>query len=118
MGAAGAGFDVQTSPCRRRPRLLPACRHRRARHDRQGLERLARSGARGTITESRLRRLDDGRYEDTPKKGLAFTVTAAQLVHRLDPRRFGRVRHAARGVVRTHLEACGFVVGVDAVLVA
>lgn len=52
-------------------------------HDRQGLERLASHGARGPIAASRLRRLDDGRYEDSPTKGLAFTVTAAQLVRRL-----------------------------------
>ena len=52
-------------------------------HDRQGLERLCRYGARGAVAESRLRRLDDGRYEYTPKKGTAFTVTAAALVRRL-----------------------------------
>ena len=32
-------------------------------NDRQGLERLARYGARGPVAESRLRRLEDGRYE-------------------------------------------------------
>jgi hypothetical protein len=52
-------------------------------HDRQGLERLVRYGARGPVAESRLRRLEDGRYEYTPKKGVAFTLTAAQLVRRL-----------------------------------
>ena len=52
-------------------------------HDRQGLERLCRYGARGAVAESRLRRLEDGRYEYTPKKGTAFTVTAAALVRRL-----------------------------------
>ena len=52
-------------------------------HDRQGLERLARYGARGPVAESRLRRLDDGRYEYSPKKGVAFTLTAEALVRRL-----------------------------------
>jgi hypothetical protein len=52
-------------------------------HDRQGLERLCRYGARGPVAESRLRRLDDGRYEYSPKKGTAFTLTAAALVRRL-----------------------------------
>lgn len=52
-------------------------------HDRQGLERLARYGARGPLAESRLRRLEDGRYEYTPKRGEAFVVTAEALVKRL-----------------------------------
>lgn len=52
-------------------------------HDRQGLERLCRYGARGPVAESRLRRLDDARYEYSPKKGTAFTLTAAALVRRL-----------------------------------
>jgi len=52
-------------------------------HDRQGLERLCRSGARGAVAESRLRRLDDGRYAYSPKKGTTFTVTASALVRRL-----------------------------------
>jgi hypothetical protein len=52
-------------------------------HDRQGLERLCRYGARGPVAESRLRRLEDGRYEFSPKKGTAFTLTAAALVRRL-----------------------------------
>lgn len=52
-------------------------------HDRQGLERLCRYGARGPVAESRLRRLDDGRYEYTPKKGVTFTLTAEALVRRL-----------------------------------
>lgn len=52
-------------------------------HDRQGLERLCRYGARGPVAESRLRRLDDGRYEYSPKKGTTFTLTAAALVRRL-----------------------------------
>ena len=40
-------------------------------------------GARGPVAECRLRRLDDGLYEYSPKKGAAFTVTAAALVRRL-----------------------------------
>ena len=52
-------------------------------HDRQGLERLGRYGSRGPVSESRLRRLDDGRYEYSPKKGTAFTLTATALVRRL-----------------------------------
>ncbi|MDP3236865.1 MAG: transposase [Myxococcales bacterium] len=40
-------------------------------------------GARGPVAESRLRRLEDGRYEYTPKKDVAFVVTAEQLVRRL-----------------------------------
>lgn len=52
-------------------------------HDRQGLERLARYGARGPVAERRLKKLEDGRYEYTPKKGAAFTLTAEALVRRL-----------------------------------
>ena len=52
-------------------------------HDRQGLERLCRYGARGPVAECRLRRLEDGRYEYTPKKGVTFTLTAEALVRRL-----------------------------------
>ena len=52
-------------------------------HDRQGLERLCRYGARGPVAESRLRRLEDGRYEYTPKKRVTFTLTAEALVRRL-----------------------------------
>jgi ribosomal protein S27E len=52
-------------------------------HDRQGLERLCRYGARGPVSECRLRRLEDGRYEYTPKKGVTFTLTAEALVRRL-----------------------------------
>ena len=52
-------------------------------HDRQGLERLCRYGSRGPVAESRLRRLVDGRYEYSPKKGKAFTLTASALVRRL-----------------------------------
>lgn len=53
------------------------------RNDRQGLERLARYGARGPVAECRLMRLEDGRYQYTPKKGVTFTVTAEELVRRL-----------------------------------
>ena len=35
------------------------------------------------MSQSRLRRLPDGRYEYTPKKGVAFTLTAEALVRRL-----------------------------------
>ncbi|MCC6335243.1 MAG: transposase [Myxococcales bacterium] len=52
-------------------------------NDRPGLERLCRSGARGPVAESRLRKLEDGRYEYSPKKGVAFTLTAEALVKRL-----------------------------------
>lgn len=52
-------------------------------HDRAGLERRARYGARGPVAECRLRRLDDGRYEYSPKKGTSFTLTAEALVRRL-----------------------------------
>jgi Putative transposase len=52
-------------------------------NDRQSLERLCRYGARGPMSECRLRRLDDGRYEYTPRKGGAFTLTAEALVRRL-----------------------------------
>ncbi len=52
-------------------------------NDRQGLARLVRYGARGPVAESRLRRLADGRYEYSPKKGVSFTLTAAALVRRL-----------------------------------
>jgi hypothetical protein len=40
-------------------------------------------GARGPVSESRLRRLEDGRYQYTPKKGVTFTLTAEALVRRL-----------------------------------
>ena len=35
------------------------------------------------MAESRLRRLEDGRYEYTPKKGVSFTVTPQEFVRRL-----------------------------------
>ncbi|MDX2011560.1 MAG: transposase [Myxococcaceae bacterium] len=59
-------------------------------HDRQGLERLCRYGSRGPVAESRLRRLEDGRYEYAPKGKdasgrlrSAFVLTAAAFVRRL-----------------------------------
>ncbi|PZQ86293.1 MAG: hypothetical protein DI534_16705 [Leifsonia xyli] len=52
-------------------------------HDRAGLGRLCRYGARGPVAEERLEKLEDGRYRYTPKKGAAFAVTAAALVKRL-----------------------------------
>lgn len=61
---------------------LHADTHVRA-NDRDGLARLCRYGARGPISASRLSRLDDGRYLYTPKKGVSFSLSAAQLVKRL-----------------------------------
>lgn len=52
-------------------------------NDRDGLGRLCRYGARGPVSASRLTQLDDGRYRYTPKKGVAFTLTAEGLVKRL-----------------------------------
>jgi hypothetical protein len=52
-------------------------------HGRQGLDRLCRSGARGPVADCRLRRLEDGRYEYTPKRGSPFTLSAPALVKRL-----------------------------------
>ena len=52
-------------------------------NDRDGLERLCRYGARGAIAECRLRKVDDELYEYTPKRGVTFTLTAADLVRRL-----------------------------------
>jgi hypothetical protein len=81
---------VEASPSRHRPRRLAVLQgfslHADTAvhgNDRQGLERLCRYGARGPVAEYRLRRLDDGRSEYSPKKGAAFTVTAAALVRRL-----------------------------------
>ncbi len=51
-------------------------------NDREGLQRLARYGARGPIAESRLERLDDGHYRYASKKG-CITLTAAELVRKL-----------------------------------
>jgi hypothetical protein len=84
----------------RLPLDLPKTRHRRSRvavtdgfslhadtavhgNDREGLERLVRSGARGPIAECRLRKLEGELYEYTPKRGVTFTLTAADLVRRL-----------------------------------
>jgi len=52
-------------------------------NDRQGLELLARYGARGAVAESRLRRLEDGRYEYRPKRGQPVAFSAATLLRRL-----------------------------------
>ncbi len=52
-------------------------------NDRDGLGRLCRYGARGPVSASRLTKLEDGRYRYVPKKGVAFTLTAAALVKRL-----------------------------------
>ena len=57
-------------------------------HDRQGLERLCRYGARGPLSEARLSRRDDGRYEyrlrkPTPRGATALVLTAGQLVRKL-----------------------------------
>jgi len=52
-------------------------------HDRAGVARLARYGARGPIAESRLSRRDDGQYAYQTKKGVALVLTAQQLVRRL-----------------------------------
>jgi hypothetical protein len=52
-------------------------------NDRQGLETLCRYGARGAVAESRLRRLEDGRYEYRPKRGQPVVLTAAALLQRL-----------------------------------
>ena len=58
-------------------------------------------GARGPVAECRLRRLDDGRYEYSPTKGAAFTVTAAALVRRL----VALLPPARRHSTRTQAEA-------------
>jgi len=53
-------------------------------NDRQGLERLARYGARGPVAESRLTRREDGRYEYAPKgDSPPLVLTAEVLVKRL-----------------------------------
>lgn len=56
--------------------------------DRQGLERLARYGARGPLAEERLSRTDDGRYvyrlrRPTHAGATSLVLTAGQLVRRL-----------------------------------
>lgn len=52
-------------------------------NDRQGLELLCRYGSRGAVAESRLRRLEDGRFEYRLKRGGAVVLTAATLLLRL-----------------------------------
>lgn len=52
-------------------------------NDREGLERLCRYGARGPLTESRLKRRDDGKYEYRPKRGPGFVLDAEGLVRRI-----------------------------------
>jgi hypothetical protein len=52
-------------------------------HDRDGLARLGRYGARGPLAEEGLSRLEDGRYRYATRKGAALTMTAEQLVRRL-----------------------------------
>lgn len=52
-------------------------------NDRQGLEMLCRYGSRGAVAESRLRRLEDGRFEYRLKRGGAVVMTAAVLLLRL-----------------------------------
>jgi hypothetical protein len=57
-------------------------------HDREGLERLARYGARGPLSEARLTRRDDGRYEYALKRPLrsgatALVLTPLQLLRRV-----------------------------------
>lgn len=51
-------------------------------HDRQGLARLCRYGARGPAAESRLFRRVDGRYAYETKKGVTLVLTPEQLVLR------------------------------------
>lgn len=52
-------------------------------HDREGLSRLGRYGARGPLAEERLSRLEDGRYRYQTRRGTTLTMTAQQLVRRL-----------------------------------
>ena len=107
--------------------LLTACRHGRARQ-RQAGARAAVSlwgeGRGGGVAESRLRRLDDGRYEYSPKKGTTFTVTAARLVRRLvallPPERLHltsfprRLRTQRPPAAPHHPTACAFATSADA----
>jgi hypothetical protein len=88
-------------------------------NDRQGLERLARYGARGPVAESRLRRREDGRYEYAPKgDGEALVLSAETLVKRVlallpPPRKHLTTFHGVYGpaskvrsrVVRSPVEA-------------
>jgi len=52
-------------------------------NDRQGLEQLCRYGARGAVAQSRLRRLEDGRYEYRVKRGGVLVLSGAGLLRRL-----------------------------------
>jgi len=52
-------------------------------HDRDGLGRLGRYGARGPLAEERLSQLEDGRYRYQTRRGTTLTMTAGQLVRRL-----------------------------------
>ena len=52
-------------------------------NDRLGLETLCRYGSRGAVAESRLRRMEDGRFEYRPKRCGAVVLTAAGLLLRL-----------------------------------
>lgn len=51
--------------------------------DRVGLRRLCGYGARGSVADERLTRLEDGLYHWQPKRGPALTLTAEALVKRL-----------------------------------
>lgn len=69
--AVGAGFSLHADT------KVPG-------HDREGLGRLLRYGARGPIAESRLTRRDDGKYVyQTKRKGVVLVLTAEQLTRRL-----------------------------------
>lgn len=52
-------------------------------NDRQGLETLCRSGARGALALARLRRVEHGHYEYTTKRGQTLVLTAPALLKRL-----------------------------------
>ncbi len=80
-------------------------------HDRVGLERLCRYGARGRIAECRLRKLADDVYEYTPKRGVTFTLTATELVRRLVALSPPAKSHLTsfHGVYAPHAKLRGFV---------
>ena len=54
-------------------------------NDREGLKRLCRYGARGPVSDCRLTRLEDGRYQYVPKgkEGVLLVLSAEELVRRL-----------------------------------
>ena len=54
-------------------------------NDRDGLKRLCRYGARGPVSDCRLTRLEDGRYQYVPKgkEGVLLVLSAEELVRRL-----------------------------------